>query len=850
MLRFMRKPAFMNNNVKLRFKLLLISAIVFIGFVLSTAMGIYIMNEVKVGSSLYKTIQNRKTSLEMIALLKSDLNQVRGEFATLIVETDRDKMAQIQTKIDEIKTEVESNFKAIVTMLDSEEKRIALQDAQSTWGEFIETANKELLPAIQREDRALAKELATGIQKQRYGRFIDQVGGIVDTLQLEITDLEEATGKAVAKKVMFSAVVSGVLFAVILGFTFLLANSISRRIKTLKEFANTIAQGDLSVAGSNGTHQKRGDEITELDNSLGQMAHNFRNLIRDAMKSSMHVVTASDRVAKNSHQLAQSAQEEASATEETTASAEEMAALMSQVAKNSEALASNVEETSATINEMAASIEQVGKTSDVMAASVEQTSATIEQMLASLEQTSRNTSGMTETVSETSLTMENVLSSVEQIAKNTESLKHMVSETSSTIEEMMRTVQETAGRIERANMLSQNASRDAEEGGKAIYQSIESLQNMGKTTENTMSLIQNLGKRSEEIGTIVEVIDEIADQTNLLALNAAIEAARAGDAGRGFAVVAEEIRKLAERSMEATKEIGGVIKQVQAETSTAVKATEETYREGKGGMALAASSRDAFNSIITTVKGTSEIMGEIARSASELGKATGQVMKYIVDMNVSSEEVAGAVKAQAGSTGTIRELIDRTNKQVKEVNIATKEQALGGKQIRDAIERMKTAVHEVSTAVKEQVSGAKQIVQAADSMNAMTQSVMNATVEQKSGGETIVKAMEGMTAIAAENLKLSADLKAASGETLYEVENLEYALSSFKIHSNGNERCWEITKCPDSSRQKCPAFMAKEDRCWLIAGTWCNGAKQGDFKDKLRNCMTCEAFKVIQGLTA
>ena len=109
-----------------------------------------------------------------------------------------------------------------------------------------------------------------------------------------------------------------------------------------------------------------------------------------------------------------------------------------------------------------------------------------------------------------------------------------------------------------------------------------------------MGIIQNLGKRSEEIGSIVEVIDEIADQTNLLALNAAIEAARAGDAGRGFAVVAEEIRKLAERSMEATKEIANVIKQVQSETETAIKATEETYREGKGGIVLAGQSRDAF----------------------------------------------------------------------------------------------------------------------------------------------------------------------------------------------------------------------------------------------------------------
>lgn len=637
----------------------------------------------------------------------------------------------------------------------------------------------------------------------------------------------------------FAALVSGVLMSL------LITRSITRPLLDGVHLANRLAQGDLTASQESALTK---DETGQLLLAMKHMTTNLKEIVSTAIRSSYNVAITSDKVAKNSVQLSKSAQEEAAATDQTTTSMEEMASSISQVAKNTEALAANVDETSATINEMAASIEQVGKSAEVMAASVEETATTIEQMLVSVEQTARNSGLMTDSVAETSMTVENFLSSVEQISKNTESLKSMVMETSGTIEEMARTVKEVSDRIGGANKLSQNAFREAEEGGKEIYKSIESLQNIGKTTEKTMHIIQNLGQRSEEIGSIVEVIDEIADQTNLLALNAAIEAARAGDAGRGFAVVADEIRKLAERSMQATKEIAAVIKQVQAETGTAIKATEETYREGKGGITLAENSRGAFTEIIGSIKESSDVMQGIAKSASELNRAIDQVMNYVLDMNTSTEEVAGGVRMQASGAGNIRNLIDRMNKMVQEANIAAKEQSVGGKQIREVVERMKNIVQEVGIAVKEQVGGSKQIVQSVEIMHKMTQGVSNATAEQKLGGETIVRAMEGIAQISAENLRISKDMVTVADESLFQIENLQYSISDFRIHRNGNKRCWDIMNCPGSSRQKCPAHNSEEDRCWQITGTWCKGNQQGDFRSKLRNCMTCEAFKIIQGV--
>lgn len=636
-------------------------------------------------------------------------------------------------------------------------------------------------------------------------------------------------------------------FAIVLGVVIgtFLSRSIIRPLSKGVAVVNRLANGDLTA--HNATTSR--DEIGQLLAATNRMAANLRDIVKGATNSSYHVAASAEKVVDGSTGIKKSAQDEADAVDVTMSSVEQMAASVSMVARHTGDLAANVAETSATIDEMAASIEQVGKSAEAMAASVDQTTATIGQMLASLDATARNSASMTEAVGETSLTVENLLTSVEQIGRNTESLKAMVTETSSTIEEMTRTVKEVSGRIEGANRLSQTAYIDAEEGGKAIFRSIESLHNMGKSTERIMDIIQNLGKRSEEIGSIVEVIDDIADQTNLLALNAAIEAARAGDTGRGFAVVADEIRKLAERSMAATKEIAGVIRVVQGDTDSAIKVTEETYREGKGNITLAENSRDAFTSIIASMKDSSDVMHGVARSTSEINTAIEHVMKFVIDMNASTEEVASGVRSQMSETGSIRNSLDNMNKLVKEVTAATTEQSLGGNQIRQAVDRVRDIVREVGIAVKEQVGGTRQIVQSVEVMHSMTQGVASATADQKSGGETIVNAMEGISRISSVNLDLSKGMVEVAKDTLFQIENLQYSLSGFRINADSDRRCWELMNCPVASREKCPAHNSEEERCWLITGTWCKGVQQGDARAKLRNCMTCNAFRTIQGLT-
>lgn len=152
--------------------------------------------------------------------------------------------------------------------------------------------------------------------------------------------------------------------------------------------------------------------------------------------------------------------------------------------------------------------------------------------------------------------------------------------------------------------------------------------------------MEELGKSSDQIGHIIGVIDDIADQTNLLALNAAIEAARAGEQGRGFAVVADEVRKLAERTTTATKEIAQMIKSIQDETKLAVTAMEQGTKQVEEGVSSTAKAGESLQEIIRMSEQVGEMITHIATAATEQSSATEQV-------NNNMDQIARLVKESA-----------------------------------------------------------------------------------------------------------------------------------------------------------------------------------------------------------
>ena len=273
----------------------------------------------------------------------------------------------------------------------------------------------------------------------------------------------------------------------------------------------------------------------------------------------------------------------------------------------------------------------------------------------------------------------NILVAADEMQAGATQQDQEITNTSSAVEELTVSMKQVSNNAEASAEAARRALDAAEQGNRAVRDTLEGMQRIRSSVQATAKKIKSLGDRSLEISEIINVINDITEQTNLLALNAAIEAARAGEAGRGFAVVADEVRKLAEHSRSATKDIAALIKAIQAETNEAVVVMEEGTKEVESGATLADQAGRALDAISSVVRQSAELVQEISLASKQQVRGTEGVAHAMQIISNITRQTSQGTRGTVATVSQLVKLSDQLNEALAQFRAQRQRRIFGWK---------------------------------------------------------------------------------------------------------------------------------------------------------------------------
>ena len=313
----------------------------------------------------------------------------------------------------------------------------------------------------------------------------------------------------------------------------------------------------------------------------------------------------------------------------------------------------------------------------------EQSGEATQQIASSSQQVAKGAADQASALQESLKALEALSQTIDQIAHGAQEQAALIEKNVQLVSQVSTAITQISGNAQQATQGARVAAESAEKGAAMSRETVKGMENIKKTIDMASSKVNGLGERSKEIGKIVSAIDDIADQTNLLALNAAVEAARAGEQGRGFAVVADEVRKLAERSQAATKEIADLIGGIQSGVAETVAAMEKGTREVDSGY----------------------------EQANKAGQSLDEILERSKAMGIQVEQISSASQQLTAMSTEMVKLSDNVSAIVEQNTAATEEMAATAREVSKSVESV-AGVAEENSAATEQVSAAAEEISA------------------------------------------------------------------------------------------------------------------------------------------